>query len=110
MAEPPSEDPSTRIIHVIDAGTSWAATPGSGDVLAGVIGAWMARSMAKGQRLERRHPRQRGRWNPMETVPAAVSIHARAAEIAARTPSGHAPTSASFIAEAIREATALVAQ
>ena len=110
VAEPPSEDPSTRIIHVIDAGTSWAATPGSGDVLAGVIGAWMARSMAKGQRLERRHPRQRGRWNPMETVPAAVSIHARAAEIAARTPSGHAPTSASFIAEAIREATALVAQ
>ena len=110
VAEPPSEDPSTRIIHVIDAGTSWAATPGSGDVLAGIIGAWMARSMAKGQRLERRHPRQRGRWNPMETVPAAVSIHARAAEIAARTPSGHAPTSASFIAEAIREATALVAQ
>lgn len=110
VAEPPTHDPSTRIIHVIDAGTSWAATPGAGDVLAGIIGAWMARSMSKGQRLERRHPRQRGRWNPMETVPAAVSIHARAAEIAARTPSGHAPTSASFIAEAIREATALVAQ
>ncbi|MFC3849104.1 bifunctional ADP-dependent NAD(P)H-hydrate dehydratase/NAD(P)H-hydrate epimerase [Corynebacterium hansenii] len=77
-------------VRIIDAGTSWAATPGSGDVLSGLIGAWLAK-------------------DGMAGVAPAVTVHARAAEIAARTPAGYAPTSASLIAEAIREATAALA-
>ncbi|NMF09591.1 bifunctional ADP-dependent NAD(P)H-hydrate dehydratase/NAD(P)H-hydrate epimerase [Corynebacterium xerosis] len=77
-------------VRIIDAGTSWAATPGSGDVLSGLIGAWLAK-------------------DGMAGIAPAVTVHARAAEIAARTPAGYAPTSASLIAEAIREATAALA-
>ena len=77
-------------VRIIDAGTSWAATPGSGDVLSGLVGAWMAK-------------------DGMAGIAPAVTVHARAAEIAARTPAGYAPTSASLIAEAIREATAALA-
>lgn len=77
-------------VRIIDAGTSWAATPGSGDVLSGLAGAWLAK-------------------DGMAGVAPAVTVHARAAEIAARTPAGYAPTSASLIAGAIREATAALA-
>ncbi|MFD5869261.1 bifunctional ADP-dependent NAD(P)H-hydrate dehydratase/NAD(P)H-hydrate epimerase [Corynebacterium sp. NPDC060344] len=77
-------------VRIIDAGTSWAATPGSGDVLSGLVGAWMAK-------------------DGMAGIAPAVTVHARAAEIAARTPAGYAPTSASLIAGAIREATAALA-
>ena len=77
-------------VRIIDAGTSWAATPGSGDVLSGLIGAWLAK-------------------DGMAGIAPAVTVHARAAEIAARTPAGYAQTSASLIAEAIREATAALA-
>ncbi|QGS34837.1 bifunctional ADP-dependent NAD(P)H-hydrate dehydratase/NAD(P)H-hydrate epimerase [Corynebacterium xerosis] len=77
-------------VRIIDAGTSWAATPGSGDVLSGLIGAWLAK-------------------DGMAGIAPAVTVHARAAEIAARTPAGYAPTSASLIAGAIREATAALA-
>ena len=71
----------------IDAGSSWAATPGSGDVLSGLVGAWLARCGLMGIR-------------------EAVSIHGLAAWLSARTPDGPAPTSASRIAEAIPQATA----
>ncbi len=75
-----------RIITV-DAGSSWAATPGSGDVLAGILGAWIARSGLPG------------------TV-AAVAVHGTATWLSAQTPDGPAPTSASRIAEAVPQATA----
>ncbi|MDO5512059.1 bifunctional ADP-dependent NAD(P)H-hydrate dehydratase/NAD(P)H-hydrate epimerase [Corynebacterium sp.] len=74
-------------LTTVDAGSSWAATPGSGDVLAGMLGAWIARF-------------------GMAAVPEAVAIHAVAAWLSAQTPDGPAPTSASRIAEAIPQATA----
>lgn len=80
------------VVTVLDAGSSWAATPGSGDVLSGLIGAWLARGY-----LGLPH---------IGAVETAVVIHSRAAEIAARTPYGYAPTDALSIAEAIRSATA----
>lgn len=73
--------------EIVDAGSSWAATPGSGDVLAGVIGARMARDGA-------------------QRVGEAVLIHAQAAALAAETPWGEAQTSASEIARHVRAATA----
>lgn len=75
-------------VHTIDAGTSWGATPGSGDVLAGMAGAMMAQSQA-----------QLGRAD--HVLPEVVALHGRAAEVAAQTGEGYAPTSASRIAEAI---------
>lgn len=77
-----------RYITIINAGTSWAATPGSGDVLSGLLGAWLARDGAP-------------------AVTTAAAIHARAAEVAARTPDGYAPASALQIADAIGRATAI---
>lgn len=79
-------------VTVLDAGSSWAATPGSGDVLSGLIGAWLARGY-----LGLPH---------IGAVETAAVIHSKAAEIAARTPYGYAPTDALSIAEAIRFATA----
>lgn len=70
---------------VVDTGSSWAATPGSGDVLAGVLGAWLARD---GDMV---HP---------------VIIHSRASYLAAATDFGPAPCSASDIAAQLRRATA----
>lgn len=90
VAMPAEHGHRAGTVRIIDAGTSWAATPGSGDVLSGLVGAWMAK-------------------DGMAGIAPAVTVHARAAEIAARTPAGYAPTSASLIAEAIREATAALA-
>ncbi|WP_297006737.1 bifunctional ADP-dependent NAD(P)H-hydrate dehydratase/NAD(P)H-hydrate epimerase, partial [uncultured Corynebacterium sp.] len=79
-------------VTCIDAGTSWGATPGSGDVLAGVTGALMAETTAKyGVRAAGAAPR-------------AVALHAIAAAVAAETPDGYAPTSASRIADAVPRA------
>ncbi|MDO5077080.1 bifunctional ADP-dependent NAD(P)H-hydrate dehydratase/NAD(P)H-hydrate epimerase [Corynebacterium sp.] len=86
---------STGPSHVVDLGTSWAATPGSGDALSGLAGAWLATP----------HLEALGAVNVMTL---AAMIHGQAAEIAARTEYGHAPTSASLIVEAIRPATARV--
>ncbi|RNE48090.1 bifunctional ADP-dependent NAD(P)H-hydrate dehydratase/NAD(P)H-hydrate epimerase [Corynebacterium alimapuense] len=80
-------------VITVDAGSSWAATPGSGDVLAGIIGAWLARSAARTE---------------SGAVPLAVQIHATAAWLAAQTPDGPAPTSAFRIAEAVPQATARI--
>jgi len=74
-------------IVTVDAGSSWAATPGSGDVLAGIAGAWIARAGMPG-------------------VVEAVAVHGVATWLSAQTPDGPAPTSASRIAEAVPQATA----
>ncbi|EEB63756.1 NAD(P)H-hydrate dehydratase [Corynebacterium amycolatum] len=78
-------NPTTQRTVVIDAGSSWAATPGSGDVLSGLLGAWVARG---------------------ESLYVPAIIHARAAFLAAQTEFGPAPCSAQDIAESIRDATA----
>lgn len=78
-------------VDVVDAGSSWAATAGSGDVLAGIIGALLA---------------ERGRT--IEAALVGQFIHALAAYDSARTPAGFAPTSASRIAEKIPHAIALL--
>lgn len=86
-------DPARDHTLVVDAGTSWAATPGSGDVLAGIIGARMAREQA--------------RWGGSTFgLAQSVSIHANAAWLSAQTEFGPGPTSASLIANAIPAATA----
>lgn len=79
---------------VIDAGNSWAATPGSGDVLSGITGAHLAQTAA--------------RWGNdaflSDTQP--VVVHAVASALAAQTEFGPAPARAFAIAEAVPAATA----
>lgn len=97
--------PGTRLgMYAFDAGSSWAATPGSGDVLAGIAGAWLARAAAWLERM----PAEVGERFPTELLGAcdAVQVHSTAAWLAAQTPDGPAPTSASRIAEAVPQATA----
>ncbi|RAV33888.1 ADP-dependent NAD(P)H-hydrate dehydratase [Corynebacterium heidelbergense] len=77
----------------VDVEHSWAATAGSGDVLAGLLGALVAA-------VDRYQP-------VVHSVMAAVAVHALAGELAARTPEGPAPVSASGIAAAIRPAVAI---
>lgn len=100
-SDTPADASSQVKVCVVDAGCSWAATPGSGDVLSGLAGALVAESV--------------GHAGPdaelplsalMETVVRAAVIHASAADIAAETEDGYAPTSASVIAEAIPRARA----
>lgn len=55
---------------VEDTGSSWAATPGSGDVLSGIIGALVAHGAKVGRRVE-------------ESAAMAVRVHSRAAMLAA---------------------------
>ena len=88
----------------IDAGTSWAATPGSGDVLAGIIGARMARAAASEDT-----PEMLG-LSVAEAAAEAVSIHAVAAQLAAETPYGEATAPASRIAAFVRDATAALSR
>lgn len=79
-------------VDVVDSGSSWAATAGSGDVLAGIIGALLA---------------ERGRT--IEAALVGQFIHAVAAYTSALVEGvGFAPTSASRIAEKIPEAIALL--
>lgn len=100
-------------VQCTDAGTSWAATPGSGDVLSGMIGALLAENEARhGPDAEQSGGRsemsqQEGRVSSAK-FPAndAVALHAIAASISAQTPEGEAPTSASRIAEAVPRARA----
>lgn len=80
-------------LTVVDAGNSWAATAGSGDVLAGILATNCARA---------KHP------DAVNWIIAAVATHAVAAQKAATTACGAAPTSASQIAAAIPEAQALL--
>lgn len=102
IAEPPSEPPadSSARVTVVDSGSSWAATPGSGDVLSGLAGAWVARNAG----------RETSGSGAFEALVLSTVIHATAAHLSARTEFGPAPTSASLIAESIRPATAAVAK
>ncbi len=79
---------------IVDAGTSWAATPGSGDVLAGITGAHLAMTAA--------------RWgnNAFLSDTQPVVIHAVASALAAQTEYGPGPTHASAISRAVPAATA----
>ncbi|AIG64867.1 hypothetical protein CATYP_10280 [Corynebacterium atypicum] len=70
---------------VVDAGHSWSATPGSGDVLAGVLGALVAGAAARGEQV-------------FGAVVAGCAVHARAAWLAAQTEYGPGPIVASDIA------------
>lgn len=77
----------------INLGHSWLATPGSGDVLSGVLGAFGART---------------GGWD-LPTIAQGVEVHATAARLSAETRFGAAPTSASKIIQHIPEAIAYCA-
>ena len=76
----------------MDAGHSWSATPGSGDVLAGVLGAWLARLP----------------HDPVRACEIAVHICQQAAYLGAQTPYGAAPVPALQIAQHVQAATALL--
>ena len=94
--------PGHDVAYAIDAGHSWAATPGSGDVLSGLAGARMAHAAA-----------QLGDPGFLateidESLNHSANIHALAAALAADTPFGEATAPASRIAEHIRNATAVM--
>lgn len=95
-------------VCVIDAGSSWGATAGSGDVLSGLAGAWLAQQAALGTALDERYPEFDRSLLPDDytEVETAVHLHSVAAALSAETPEGPAPTSASRIAAAIPRANA----
>lgn len=87
---------------IVETGSSWAATPGSGDVLSGIIGALLA--WVNG-RFENPGPDSSDAFRiEYFVLPDAVSLQAMAAWLSAQTPDGPAPTSASRIGEAIPQA------
>lgn len=85
-------------IYSFNAGHSFAATPGSGDVLSGILGAVMAQLFTSAPAASPA--------GVITEVLHAGAIHAHAAAIAAETPEGFAPCPASQIAEAIPRAIA----
>lgn len=95
-------------VRVIDAGSSWGATAGSGDVLAGITGALLAQEESRQAQMKELYPEWQRSMLPDQYVDAenAVRIHSVAAALAAQTPEGMAPTSASQIAAAIPRANA----
>ncbi|WP_426716423.1 NAD(P)H-hydrate dehydratase [Corynebacterium auriscanis] len=117
-------------VSVINAGSSWAATPGSGDVLAGLLGAYVARATAAIVKRDAFFPSvvaakdhagsAEGSFSfdaPIfhDHVLAGLFVHAVATEHAATTTypgmdgrvhTGQAPASAMQIAQAVSSATA----
>lgn len=97
---------------VVDTASSWAATPGSGDVLAGILGALVARDAGKGARDT--GYTEAGQYEleaheadyVVDSAAIGVAIHAAASYISSLTPYGPAPTSALKIAQHIPHATA----
>lgn len=97
---------------VVDTASSWAATPGSGDVLAGILGALVARDA--GKRARDSGYTEAGQYEleaheadyVVDTAAIGVAMHAAASYIASLTPYGPAPTSALKIAHHIPHATA----
>lgn len=104
IVAPPSAR-AAEYAYAVDAGNSWAATPGSGDVLAGLIGARVARAAANEDQRDLPDLYQAA---VVEAIVEAVNIHAAAAKLAARTEYGEATAPAGRIAGCIREATALL--
>ncbi|WP_408925364.1 bifunctional ADP-dependent NAD(P)H-hydrate dehydratase/NAD(P)H-hydrate epimerase [Corynebacterium sp. YSMAA1_1_F7] len=97
---------------VVDTASSWAATPGSGDVLAGILGALVARDA--GKRARDTGYTEAGQYEleaheadyVVDSAAIGVAMHAAASYIASLTPYGPAPTSALKIAQHIPHATA----
>lgn len=107
--------PDGRLVSV-NTGSSWAATPGSGDVLSGILGAflaqWSAQWSAPGNApevaadTEQNSATAAARAGLADVFRRAVVVHSWAAQLAAQTEFGMAPTSASAIATAIPRALA----
>ena len=96
--------PDGRLVSV-NTGSSWAATPGSGDVLSGILGAFLAEWNASAATPETKHARP-AQADLADVFRRAVVVHSWAAQLAAQTEFGMAPTSASAIATAIPRALA----
>lgn len=96
--------PDGRLVSV-NTGSSWAATPGSGDVLSGILGAFLAEWNAPAAAPETKHD-EAAQADLADVFRRAVVVHSWAAQLAAQTEFGMAPTSASAIATAIPRALA----
>ena len=96
--------PDGRLVSV-NTGSSWAATPGSGDVLSGILGAFLAEWNAPAAVPETKH-NEAAQAGLADVFRRAVVVHSWAAQLAAQTEFGMAPTSASAIATAIPRALA----
>lgn len=96
--------PDGRLVSV-NTGSSWAATPGSGDVLSGILGAFLAEWNAPAAAPETKH-NEAAQAGLADVFRRAVVMHSWAAQLAAQTEFGMAPTSASAIATAIPRALA----
>ncbi|MDK4314168.1 bifunctional ADP-dependent NAD(P)H-hydrate dehydratase/NAD(P)H-hydrate epimerase [Corynebacterium propinquum] len=96
--------PDGRLVSV-NTGSSWAATPGSGDVLSGILGAFLAEWNAPAAAPEAKH-NEAAQADLADVFRRAVVVHSWAAQLAAQTEFGMAPTSASAIATAIPRALA----
>lgn len=96
-------------VNVVDAGSSWGATAGSGDVLSGIVSALLAAENGAepggaehgGETVTPETDRNTQGSVALRTATTAVFIHSTAALLAAQTPYGPAPTSAARIAEHI---------
>lgn len=97
--------PDGRLVSV-NTGSSWAATPGSGDVLSGILGAFLAEWNAPAAAQEAKHNEEAAQSDLADVFRRAVVVHSWAAQLAAQTEFGMAPTSASAIATAIPRALA----
>lgn len=98
-------------VTVVEAGSSWAATPGSGDVLSGIMGAYVACVQRVTQDVKDFNPNVEDLEGIAKSyfknrIVTAVVVHAKAALLGARTEFGYAPVSASGIVDAIPAATA----
>lgn len=96
--------PDGKLVSV-NTGSSWAATPGSGDVLSGILGAFLAEWNAPAAVPKTKH-NEAGQTDLADVFRRAVVVHSWAAQLAAQTEFGMAPTSASAIATAIPRALA----
>lgn len=97
--------PSGHVVSV-NTSSSWAATPGSGDVLSGILGAFLAEWNAPAAAPEAKHNEEAAQSDLADVFRRAVVVHSWAAQLAAQTEFGMAPTSASAIATAIPRALA----
>lgn len=98
--------PPEGTVQAVDAGHSRAATAGSGDILAGIIGAWLAKAAATAEQA----------GVALDTAAALVAvtegviIHAEAAYLAGESPAGVVPVHASAINEQVGVAVARCAR